>query len=214
MPPPILPDVPEPQDDEERPRSSDAYGVGRLLAFSDGVFAIAMTLLIFNLPIPHVTSDRLVGALAGERASFLGFALSFFLVASQWVNHHRLLRPVTRTDAGLLWSNLALLFFVCLLPFSTGLFADYSNRARVAVAIYAGNLGLVGLAGCGLRLYLSGRATIRSPEGASPLRQQLRAWFWPMVFTASVPIAFWRPDVAELTWLLALPAGMVSRRRW
>jgi uncharacterized membrane protein len=203
--------VPEPQDDEEGPRS-DAYGVGRLLAFSDGVFAIAMTLLIFNLPIPRAAPDRLVGALAGEQASFLGFVLSFVVVAAQWLNHHRLLRPLTATDRGLLLFNLGLLFFVCLLPFSTGLFARYSDRAPVAVAIYAGNLGLVGLATCVLRLYVSARPIIRSVDGHVPLRRQLMAWFWPTIFAASVPIAFWRPEVAELTWLLALPAGLVSRR--
>jgi uncharacterized membrane protein len=93
--------------------------VARIAAFSDGVFAIAITLLALQLEIPF--GDR-VDVWAGLRdlwPSFLSFAISFAVIGAYWIAHHRLFSLVERYDRRLLWLNLLALFFIVLMPFTT-----------------------------------------------------------------------------------------------
>jgi uncharacterized membrane protein len=104
------------------PAAREGYDVGRLLAFSDGVFAIAITLLVLSIPVPNSTGKaaeaaQLSGALVGQYRELLGFALSFVLVGAQWILHHQLLRRLTSCDARILWLNLLILLGICLVPF-------------------------------------------------------------------------------------------------
>jgi uncharacterized membrane protein len=199
--------MPEPQDDEERgggdTPGADTYGVGRLLAFSDGVFAIAITLLVLNIPIPDLpkgaTDADLQQALLHDGAGLAGFALSFYVVGTQWFVHHRLLRVVQRLTPALMWLNLGLLLFVCLLPFSTALLVRYGGLT-LAVQLYALNVVVTNLLGVTMRVHLSWRRRARGSTW--PLARSLVA---PLVFLISIPIASWSPSYAELTWLLLIP---------
>jgi uncharacterized membrane protein len=114
----------------------------RLEAFSDGVFAVAITLLALNLTVEGPGHGRLQHQLWENRWSFAAYLISFFIIGIIWVNHHALLRSVKAVDRTLLFLNLVLLLFVVLIPFSTATAAEYLTKdnwdAHVAMALYAG----------------------------------------------------------------------------
>ena len=109
----------------------------RLEAFSDGVFAIAITLLILEIKIPGYDSE-LKTQLLRQWPSYLGFFISFAFIGIMWVNHHRLFTHIKKTDDVLLLLNLALMFGVCVIPFTTALLAAHLGHpgARTAVIVY------------------------------------------------------------------------------
>jgi uncharacterized membrane protein len=115
--------------------------LGRLLALSDGVFAIAMTLLALDLRVPDlgdgVTEAALEHALAEATPSYVTFLLSFYVVAGYWTAHHRLMRSVTSTHPRLVWHTLRLLLVVAALPFPSSLLAEYASRP-ISLAVYGG----------------------------------------------------------------------------
>ncbi|NNC12492.1 DUF1211 domain-containing protein [Planctomonas sp. JC2975] len=114
-------------------------GKGRMEAISDGVFAVAMTLLVLDLAIPLAAQKDLVGALLHEWPGYLGFLVSFATIGTIWLGHNTMTEYLERVDPVLLRLNLLLLFFVCLLPFATGLlgeFRDAEGAERVASVTY------------------------------------------------------------------------------
>ena len=111
-------------------------GRGRLEAFSDGVIAIIITIMVLELKAPHQAT---VPALAAQAPMFVSYALSFLVVAIMWVNHHHLMHAVPTVDAPFLWWNNALLFAMSLIPFSTALLGE-NPRSPLAVSVYGGNL--------------------------------------------------------------------------
>jgi uncharacterized membrane protein len=117
-------------------------GRGRLEAFSDGVFAVAITLLALNLAVPGPghSNGSLAYQLANHWPAFLAYLISFFTVGIIWVNHHALLSNVVVVSRLLLYLNLILLLFVVMLPFGAATVSDYLRPggfdAKVAVAVY------------------------------------------------------------------------------
>lgn len=122
---------------------------GRLEAFSDGVFAIAITLLVLDLTVPKGHPDgELWAALGREWPSYFAYLVSFLVIGIIWVNHHTVFEKVRAVDRAVLFANLALLLFVSVIPFPTRLVAEYltsSADARVAVAIYSTTMLATGL---------------------------------------------------------------------
>jgi uncharacterized membrane protein len=114
----------------------------RLEAFSDGVFAVAITLLALNITVAGPGHGALAGQLGSHWPAFVAYLISFFTIGIIWVNHHSLIRSVKLVDRTLLYLNLVLLLFVVLIPFSTATAAEYLIKndwdARVAMAVYAG----------------------------------------------------------------------------
>lgn len=110
----------------------DTPEFGRVVNLSDGVFAIALTLLVLTLDVPAVPASELAGALLAEVPQVLMFALSFFLVAGIWWMHHRLVAQLAAFDSALMAMNLALLGLVALIPFPTSL-VGHAPTARAAV---------------------------------------------------------------------------------
>jgi uncharacterized membrane protein len=137
-----VPTLPEPTQPEKDQFSKDT---SRLDAFSDGVFAIAITLLALDLKIPHMndlaspTSASLWASLEHEWPEYFAVITSFFSVLIMWVHHHTVFRWVRRTDRLLLFTNGLLLLFVTVVPFPTALVAEYLNTpaAPAAAALYA-----------------------------------------------------------------------------
>jgi uncharacterized membrane protein len=107
------------------------YGTGRAHGLSDGVFAIAMTLLVLDLKVPdlshHELDHHLSAALASQGGAYFAYALSFYVVGRLWLGHHRLFRHVTEADERLLRLNLLVLLFVGVLPFPTALLGRYGG---------------------------------------------------------------------------------------
>jgi uncharacterized membrane protein len=117
-------------------------GKGRLEAFSDGVLAIIITIMVLELKAPH---SQNLGALRPLLPSFLSYVLSFIFVGIYWNNHHHLFHAVTHVDGGILWANLHLLFWLSLVPFVT-YWVGESNFGSQAVATYGVVLLLAAIA--------------------------------------------------------------------
>ena len=145
----------------------------RLEAFSDGVFAIAITLLALELKTPQFpegqppTSSALAASLLRQWPSYLAFLTSFFTVLVMWVHHHMIFKLVRRSDVSLLFANGVLLMLVTVVPFPTAVVAEYlrTPAAPAACALYAGTFVLVGIAFWVL-LLSAFRESIRDPEAS------------------------------------------------
>lgn len=112
----------------------------RLEAFSDGVFAVAITLLIFGIAVPTVGLTHLDRALLDEWPSFAAYAVSFLVIGIIWVNHHTVFDRIARVDRPLMFLNLFLLMVVAFIPFPTALLARYINsgaNSHTAAALYS-----------------------------------------------------------------------------
>jgi uncharacterized membrane protein len=139
--------------DPARPNdSATEKETGRLEAFSDGVFSIAMTLLVLELKVPTlsgpVTGAWLCGQLAKQWPSYFAFTTSFFTVLIMWINHHGIFKLVRKIDALLLFTNGLLLLMVTVVPFPTALVASYlrTPAASTACAVYAGTFVIISVA--------------------------------------------------------------------
>jgi uncharacterized membrane protein len=115
---------------------------GRLEAFSDGVFAVAITVLALNLAVPGPGHGPLAGQLTGHWPSFAAYVVSFLTIGIIWVNHHTLFKNFAKIDRALLFLNLLLLFFIVAIPFATATIATYLGRggadATLAAVVYQG----------------------------------------------------------------------------
>jgi uncharacterized membrane protein len=133
------------RDGAGRPAAGFVIGSGRLEAFSDGVFAIAITLLVLDLAVPLPPSKgaqgRLAGQLGHEWPSYFAYLVSFAVIGIIWVNHHTVFSKVREVDRPILFTNLALLLTVSVLPFPTRLLAQYltagGSNSHVAAAVYS-----------------------------------------------------------------------------
>lgn len=120
----------------------------RLELFTDGVFAILITLLVLELDVPLLVDDSLRTLSTGLLRllpHFLSFAFSFFALAVFWVNHHHFFSVLGKTDWVLLWHNMHLMFWLALVPFTTAFLGEHPHHSAVA-AIYAANLCLAAVA--------------------------------------------------------------------
>jgi uncharacterized membrane protein len=113
----------------------------RLEAFSDGVFAIIITIMILELKIPEGTAWEQVRPVIPK---FLCYILSFIFIAIYWGNHHHLMHTVRKINASIIWANMHLLFWLSLIPFSTG-WMGVTNFDKITVAVYGGLLIICGL---------------------------------------------------------------------
>jgi uncharacterized membrane protein len=186
------------------------YGLGRLLTLSDGVFAIALTVLVLSLHVDVSTPASEVGAAIRQAWSEVyAYALSVVVIGAFWMGHHRLYARVSRADAVILWLNVVFLGLVALIPYPTDLLGRYGGESD-AVALYGAVIGVGALVGVGIALYAGQRRLIGR---AASYRALTRVVPIAAVFLASVPIAFASPKAAQLFWLLAIPLRIVSSRR-
>jgi uncharacterized membrane protein len=118
----------------------------RIEALADGIFAIAMTLLVLTLTLPDMTVTKLSLSqlLAEQWPKFFNYALSFVLLAIFWMVHHQQFHVIRRTDRWHVWINVGILMFVALMPFSTDVVGDYSHQT-LAELVFSANLMILGL---------------------------------------------------------------------
>ena len=136
------------------------FQLERFIFFSDGVFAICITLLVIEIKVPSLSehTDRaLLKYLSETSLRFFGFLLSFCIIGHYWIVHHRIFGYVKKSTSMLLWLNLAFLLTVILLPFSSGLFGEYGSNINMDVPylIYVLNMCLTGVVNCLLWIYVS-----------------------------------------------------------
>jgi uncharacterized membrane protein len=120
----------------------------RLEAFSDGVIAVAITLLVLNLTVPAPPQLNLASKLLRHWPEYAAYAISFFTIGIIWINHHAMIGRLREVDHAILFLNLLLLFWIAVLPFATNLMASYlreQHGENLAAAVYAGSLLLMAL---------------------------------------------------------------------
>ncbi len=168
----------------------------RVEAFSDGVFAIAITLLVLNIAVPDSRPGRLGHDLAQQWPSYAAYAVSFLVIGIIWVNHHGMFQLVGRVDRPLLFLNLALLATVALLPFTTALLAQYvragGSNSHIAAAVYSVDMTAMALCFLAAWLRLHAHAELRAPGVGTPdtARMLRRTIAGPIVYGLSIALAF------------------------
>jgi uncharacterized membrane protein len=198
--------------DQDEPLEEQAFDYARTVALSDGVFAIALTLLVLNITVPELSKSehgRLGRQLIDHRQEFVSYAISFAVVSVFWVRHHVFFRRLSRLDARLVVVNLAYLAFVAFVPYPTRLVGVYGDEPA-AVVLYAATLAILAMLAGLLRSHAR-RAGLVTPQG---LREIDRREHWlvaPSIFLISIPIAFVSATVAQLMWLLVLLPGAGRR---
>jgi uncharacterized membrane protein len=202
------------------PHSQRLFGVERLAALSDGVFAIAITLLVLELRLPELATDAppalFAQALLGVRAHFISFLISFFVIGAFWLGHHRMFRVIVRADMALASLNLLLLLCVAFVPFPTAVLGRYAPSQPLAVVFYAGTMVLAGLASTGMWLYTWWHRDLLAPGVTSRqlTHYLLRGLSMPAVFLASIFVALIDAGLAMWTWWLILAIRLVIARLW
>jgi uncharacterized membrane protein len=199
--------LPRQEDDE-----TAAEGIGRILALSDGVFAIALTLLILDIAVPAATTGNGLGkALLGLWPRYLAYALSFLVIARFWVVHHQMFRLIVRDNPTLVWLNFLLLIFIAFLPFPTAVLGEHEGSPAAAV-LYAAAVCLTSAASAGYLWYASGRGNLLRPDvGRAQIRaMRARSMSGPVLFTLTMPVAAFAPRIAEAVWFLAFPLARMS----
>jgi len=195
---------------------------GRIEAFSDGVFAIAITLLILEIKVPlQVGPGNLGFALLHEWPSFLAFLASFFTIGVMWTNHHRLFTLIEAADDTLLALNLVLLLGITWIPFPTALLASHlkiTGNDRVAALVYSSSFFVIAIVFRVLWRYATRTPGIIPPEKELEAAHITRQYRWgPMFYLIGIFIAL-ASGTAVLIWsallaiYFALPPRLVTRR--
>jgi uncharacterized membrane protein len=195
-------------------REGNEIEFARIVAFSDGVFAIAITLLVLSLNVPeHLHGESLGSALWDQRQDLFAYAISFAVIGRFWVIHHRLFSDVVGFDGRLLALNILYLAWIVLIPFSSEVLGDHGGDAD-AVVLYAVNLAVVAVLGW-LMAFDAHRAGLTNIEPVEEREFRIRAFFVAIVFLASVPVAFVSPSLAPLLWLILFldPVSRFARTR-
>ena len=181
-------------------REGNEIEFARIVAFSDGVFAIAITLLVLALDIPdHLHGESVGEALWDQHENLLAYGLSFAVIGRFWIVHHRFFSNVTGFDGRLLALNIFYLAWIVLIPFSSKVLGDHGGET-VTVVLYAANLSGVVLTGMWLEADAH-RAGLTSIETSVHREQRYRSTYIAAVFLASIPLAFVVPELAPFMWL-------------
>ncbi|MBW8780291.1 MAG: DUF1211 domain-containing protein [Verrucomicrobia bacterium] len=181
---------------------------GRLEAFSDGVLAIIITIMVLELKVPHEPTLHAVLALLPV---LLSYALSFVYVGIYWNNHHHLFQAVTQVKGGILWANLHLLFWLSLLPFVTGWMGE-NHFAPLPVALYGGVLISAACA-----YYLLVRSLIACHGADSTLAKAIgsdaKGKVSVAIYAVGIPLACWQPWLALALYFAVAVIWLVPDRR-
>ena len=183
-------------------------GKDRLAAFSDGVIAIIITIMVLELHVPH-GSDA--SALAAIAPSFLAYVLSFIYVGIYWNNHHHLLHTVTRVDGLILWANLHLLFWLSVIPVATA-WAGQNLAAPLPTAIYGVALLMPGIAWVLLQWAIVHRQGKQSVL-AEALGRDVKGKISPILYGAGIVLAFVNPWISIALYVLVAIIWLVPDRR-
>jgi uncharacterized membrane protein len=182
---------------------------GRLEAFSDGVLAIIITVMVLELRVPG--GDTLGDLWHDTGVGMLTYVLSFVYIGIYWNNHHHMFQIVEKVDGSVLWANLHLLFWLSLYPFTTG-WLDESNVARTPTIVYG-----VNLLGAALAYYVLQVRMMRLPVTGPRLRDvvgdDLKGKLSPVIYLVGVVLAFVEPWLALVPFVVVALVWLVPDRR-
>ena len=183
-------------------------GKSRLEAFSDGVIAIIITIMVLELKVPHGES---FAALAPLIPVFLSYVLSFIYLGIYWNNHHHMLHTCQRVTGSMLWANLHLLFWLSLVPFATGWMGE-NHFAATPSALYGGVLLMAAIA------YWILQQLIIASQGRDSLLKKAVGSDWkgkasPFVYLIAIAAAFWSHWISQALYVLVALVWLVPDRR-
>jgi uncharacterized membrane protein len=203
----------------EAPRSvysRESVEFNRVLAFSDGVFAIAMTLLVVSIVVPNLSDGADVGELADSlndlTSNIISFFISFTVIGRYWLAHHEFFGLLARLDLRAISINLIYLAFIAFLPFPTALLGSYFENP-LSIVIYAATVSIVS----GLEV-VAFRHAYRAGLLQRAISPEVYRWgalnsLSPIAFfIASMPIAFLSTTFAAITWFLVVPWAIFVQR--
>jgi uncharacterized membrane protein len=178
----------------------------RIVAFSDGVFSIAITLLVLGIAVdPHIPHDKLAHALWEQHEALLSYAISFAVIGRFWVIHHGFFGEVKAFDGRLMALNMFYLGWVVLIPFSSQVLGDYGGQLP-AVIVYAGNL--IGVVAVGQWMRWDARhAGLTDVDPETTREDLISSAFIIGVFLFSMLVALFDASVAPFIWLLLFVEG-------
>ena len=181
---------------------------GRLEAFSDGVIAILITIMVLELRAPHDPSWHALRELAPKLAAYV---LSFVFLGIYWNNHHHMFHATRRITGGVLWANLHLLFWLSLVPFATAWMGENHNAA-IPTSVYGMVMMLAGIA------YYILERTIIAGEGsdstlADAVGQEVKGIASVVLYGAAIPLAFVHETIADAIYVLVALMWLVPDRR-
>jgi uncharacterized membrane protein len=201
----------------QRTFGRDTVEFARVLTFNDGLYAIAMTLLIVSIAVPTISDSNSVSDLADAlndlTANFISFFISFVVIGRYWMAHHLFVSLLGAMDQAFIFLNLIYLAFIAFLPFPTALLGEYFENP-LSVAIYATNVAIVS----GMEVALFRRAyradLLRQRLTPEVYRYGVIASLSPVLFfVLSIPFAFLSTTLAVAMWFLAVPFGLAINRR-
>jgi len=181
---------------------------GRIEAFSDGVLAIIITIMVLELKVPH---DGTLSALTPLIPKFLSYILSFIFLGIYWNNHHHLWQAAKEVNGMVLWANLHVLFWLSLIPFVTAWMGE-NNFSKLPVAFYGGVLWFSAMA-----YYLLTRALLilhgERSVLASALGKDIKGLASLYIYTAAIPLAIVDPRIALVLYIIVAIMWLVPDRR-
>jgi uncharacterized membrane protein len=188
--------------------SNHVFSKTRVEAFSDGVFAIIITLLVLEIKVPHIEHHdsvaELLKSLWGLAPKFVSWIISFLIVCVIWINHHRLLESIKAVNNPLIWLNANLLLWCSFIPFPTALMGDYVHNP-LAVFFFGIVMSLAALGFTFIRIYLKKNPDLLQAESGPGLhkRQVTRSFlFGPALYWAGALFAWVSPVVSLLIYFL------------
>jgi uncharacterized membrane protein len=201
------------------PRQGENLDFGRVVFFTDAVFAIAMTLLVVEIGVPETVEGAsddpgvLIDLLQDKVPLVLAFLIGCFVIGSYWVAHHRFASGLAAVDRGFLGLTVVYLAFVALLPFPTGVLGEFGSNPVSAVT-FAANMIAVSVMEAVLFRHARRRGLLRQEWPEPVYRWTMLASLSPvMMFALSVPLAFIDTKLAVVLWFLAIPLGRLLDRR-
>jgi TMEM175 potassium channel family protein len=183
-------------------------GKDRVAAFSDGVIAIIITIMVLELHVPHGADWQALAAIA---PSFLTYVLSFVYVAIYWNNHHHLLHTVARVDGVILWANSYLLFWLSVIPAATA-WMGQNLLAPVPTAVYGGALLMPAIAYSLLQkaiIHQQGKHSVLAKALGSDFKGKIS----PILYIAGIALAFVSPWVSMAVYVLVAVLWLVPDQR-
>jgi uncharacterized membrane protein len=194
-------------------REGNEIEFSRIVAFSDGVFAIAITLLVLNLTVDKgLSGKQLTDALVDNWDNLVAYGISFAVIGRFWIVHHRMFSEVKAFDGRLLGLNLFYLAWIVLIPFSSQVLGDYGGETP-SVVLYSVNLAAVVLVGLWMSMDARRRG-LTTIDDETHHENRIRSTYIAGIFLLSIPLGFVAPRAAPYLWLLLFldpSARLVSR---
>lgn len=189
--------------------------LSRIFAFTDGVFAIAITLLVLQIEVPAdlLSNSDFINRLDDLWPDLFAFAISFVVIGSYWMNQHRLMRMVREYDRGLMGGTMLYLFWIVLVPFSSQLIGEYGGEVKLTAVFYILNLTFIG-ASLSLMIWL----ILKHDLGVPKYRWDLELTFKSSIYTATIflltaPVALLIGAWTPMLWIVLMRFDPWERRR-